>query len=34
VSRLTIGGMEGVDPRTDGELLVATRADPEAFAVF
>lgn len=27
-------GMEGVDPRTDGELLVATRSDPQAFAVF
>ena len=27
--------MEGLpDPRTDGELLVATRSDPEAFGVF
>jgi hypothetical protein len=26
--------MEGSDPRTDGELLVATAHDPEAFAVF
>ena len=27
--------MEGrPDPRTDGQLLVATTADPEAFAVF
>jgi RNA polymerase sigma factor (sigma-70 family) len=26
--------MEGRDARTDGELLVATAADPEAFAVF
>jgi hypothetical protein len=26
--------MEGSDPRTDGELLVATRGDPDAFAVF
>ena len=27
--------MEGLpDPRTDGELLVATAEDPEAFAVF
>jgi RNA polymerase sigma factor (sigma-70 family) len=26
--------MEGSDPRTDGELLVATASDPEAFAVF
>ncbi len=27
--------MEGLpDPRTDGELLVATTADPDAFAVF
>ncbi len=24
--------MEGADPRTDGELLVATAYDPEAFA--
>src|SRR3984885_1185889 len=26
--------MEGADPRTDGELLVATAYDPEAFATF
>jgi RNA polymerase sigma-70 factor (ECF subfamily) len=26
--------MEGADPRTDGELLVATAHDPEAFAAF
>jgi RNA polymerase sigma-70 factor (ECF subfamily) len=26
--------MEESDPRTDGELLVATVSDPEAFAVF
>jgi len=26
--------MEGADPRTDGELLVATPHDPEAFATF
>jgi len=26
--------MEGADPRTDGELLVATAHDPEAFATF
>jgi DNA-directed RNA polymerase specialized sigma24 family protein len=26
--------MEGADPRTDGELLVATACDPEAFATF
>jgi hypothetical protein len=26
--------MEGDDPRTDGELLVATATDPEAFATF
>src|SRR5579871_4951343 len=26
--------MEDLDPRTDGELLVAARQDPEAFAVF
>ena len=26
--------MEGRDARTDGELLVATAGDPEAFAVF
>jgi Sigma-70 region 2 len=26
--------MEGADPRTDGELLVATVQDPEAFATF
>jgi RNA polymerase sigma-70 factor (ECF subfamily) len=26
--------MEGHDPRTDGELLVATASDPDAFAVF
>jgi hypothetical protein len=26
--------MEGADPRTDGELLVATATDPEAFATF
>jgi RNA polymerase sigma factor (sigma-70 family) len=26
--------MEGADPRTDGELLVATAFDPEAFAAF
>ena len=26
--------MEGVDPRTDGELLVATATDPEAFGTF
>ncbi|MBV9607669.1 MAG: RNA polymerase sigma factor [Solirubrobacterales bacterium] len=26
--------MEGVDPRTDGELLVATATDPQAFGTF
>jgi DNA-directed RNA polymerase specialized sigma24 family protein len=26
--------MEAADPRTDGELLVATSRDPEAFATF
>ena len=26
--------MEGADPRTDGELLVATAQDAEAFATF
>ena len=26
--------MEGADPRTDGELLVATATDPEAFGTF
>ncbi len=26
--------MEGADPRTDGELLVATAIDPEAFGTF
>jgi len=26
--------MEGADPRTDGELLVATAVDPEAFGTF
>jgi hypothetical protein len=26
--------MEGSDPRTDGELLVATATDPEAFGTF
>jgi RNA polymerase sigma factor (sigma-70 family) len=26
--------MEALDPRSDGELLVAARRDPEAFAVF
>jgi DNA-directed RNA polymerase specialized sigma24 family protein len=26
--------MQGVDPRTDGELLVASRQDPEAFTIF
>lgn len=26
--------MEGADPRTDGELLVATASDPEAFGTF
>jgi RNA polymerase sigma factor (sigma-70 family) len=26
--------VNGSDPRTDGELLVATTSDPEAFAVF
>jgi DNA-directed RNA polymerase specialized sigma24 family protein len=26
--------MEGADPRTDGELLVATATDPEAFLTF
>jgi RNA polymerase sigma factor (sigma-70 family) len=26
--------MAGSDPRTDGELLVATATDPEAFAIF
>jgi hypothetical protein len=26
--------MEGADPRTDGELLVATGSDPEAFGTF
>jgi RNA polymerase sigma factor (sigma-70 family) len=26
--------MEGADPRTDGELLVATAEDPEAFGTF
>ena len=26
--------MEGADPRTDGELLVASATDPEAFGTF
>jgi hypothetical protein len=26
--------MEGSDPRTDGELLIATAGDPAAFGVF
>jgi RNA polymerase sigma factor (sigma-70 family) len=26
--------MEGIDRRTDGELLIATASDPQAFAVF
>jgi RNA polymerase sigma-70 factor (ECF subfamily) len=26
--------MQGIDPRTDGELLVASREDPQAFAIF
>src|ERR1700727_195696 len=26
--------MEGADPRTDGELLVATATDPDAFGTF
>jgi RNA polymerase sigma-70 factor (ECF subfamily) len=26
--------MQGIDARTDGELLVATRQDPQAFAIF
>src|ERR1035437_102517 len=26
--------MEGLDPRSDGQLLAATAGDPEAFAIF